>query len=117
MASTESEKPMGERGGIAKKRRRRQGPDATYGVYTRRIAGQQHPTLSIGSNALSEVNGVIANVISNLTHKSADMAKAARKSTLSSKHVQAAVRVSMPVEMAKYAVSSGTKAVSRIAAA
>ena len=117
MAQVESEKPAGERGGIGKKRRRRQGPDATYGIYTRKIAGQIHPSLSIGSKALSEVNGIVANVVSNLTTSSAALARVSRKTTLSAKHVQAAVRVSMPPEMSKFAVSSATKAVSAFAAA
>jgi histone H3/H4 len=117
MAQVESEKPAVERGGIGKKRRRRSGPDATYGIYTRKIAGQTHPSLSIGSKALSEVNGVVANVVLNLTKSSAALARVARKNTLSAKHVQAAVRVSFPAEMSKFAVSSATKAVSQFAAA
>lgn len=118
MAPTQSEAARaGEKRAPAKKRPRRTGPNAVYGTFTKKIVAQVHPGLGIGSKAHAELNSLVANLVSNLSRQGGAVAKNGRKSTLSAKHVQSAVRACLPLELGKFAVKAGTTAVSKFAVA
>ena len=58
----------------------------------------------------------INDVFEKISQESSRLVKYNKKQTLASKEVQTAVRLLLPGELAKHAVSEGTKAVSRYAA-
>lgn len=98
--------------GISKKRR----SEPNYNTYIHKVMKQVHPDLSISSVAIQQTNSMIEDLAARLVAKSAKIAGADKKSTLASKHVQAAVKVDFPFELAKHAVSEGTKAVTKFTA-
>ena len=69
------------------------------------------PELGISSKAIAQINEVLVGQLHKMTDLSAGVAHAGKKSTLSSRRVQAAVRIHLPAELGKHAVSEGTKAV------
>ena len=77
---------------------------------------QIHPDLSISSVAIQQTNSMIEDLATRLVAKSAKIAEASKKSTLASRHVQAAVKVDFPFDLSKHAVSEGSKAVSKFSA-
>lgn len=78
-----------------------------------KILKYKHPELGISRNALRMANGIAEELASRLVAGSGKVAKSAKKSTLSSLHVQAATRVMLPFELSKAAVSNGTTAVTK----
>lgn len=78
--------------------------------YIGKILKSKHAQLGISSNALRMVNGIAEELASRLVVGSGKVAKSAKKSTLSSRHVQAATRVMLPFGLSKAAVSNGTSA-------
>ena len=96
----------------SKKVAKRRG-DSTYASYLHKVLKQVHPELSIKKNAIMAVDGIMKDCFDRVIYDASTVARGAKKSTLSSKHVQSAVRSLMPGELATHAISEGTKAVGR----
>jgi histone H2B len=94
--------------------RRRSTPN--YTAYIHKILKQVHPDLQISSKTIMATNSLIEGVLENLTAKGGSIAKAAKKTTLSARHVQGATRMCLPIGLSKHAVSEGTKAVTKFSA-
>jgi histone H2B len=110
MPASEGPKKSVKGGG---KRRKK---EPTLGSYIYKVHKQVHPSLGISSKAIGQINGILNEVLERMTTKSAEIARVGKKSTLSARHVQGAVPLTMGFELAKHAVSEGTKAVSKFAA-
>jgi histone H2A len=80
-------------------------------TYITKVLKQVHPDTGISSNALNELNAV-ANMILRVLNEATVKVRGSRK-TVSSRDVQVAVRLVLPGELAKHAVSEGTKAVTK----
>ena len=93
------------------KSRERSKADPSFNIYIGKILKKKHDGLTISKGALRMVNGVAEDALKRLVENSGRVAGSARKSTLSSRHVQAAARVMLPCELAKAAVANGTAAV------
>jgi histone H2B len=85
-------------------------------IYIHKVLKQIRPDLGISSKAIQQINGVLIGQLDKMTDLATATARAGKKSTLSARHVQAAVRVHLPSELSKHAVSEGTKAVARFTA-
>ena len=85
--------------------------------YIGKLLKSKHKELGISRNALRLAKGIAEELASRLVTGSGKVAKSAKKSTLSSRHVQAATRVMLPFELSKAAVSNGTAAVTKFATA
>ncbi len=58
---------------------------------------------------MSILNSFINDIFDRLATESGKLARYTKKSTLSSREIQTAVRLTLPGELAKHAVSEGTK--------
>jgi histone H2B len=105
--------PAGKTAG--KKNRRRNPPN--YAAYIHKVLKQVHPDLQISGKTIMAVDSLAESILKNLTAKGAAIAKTAKKTTLSSRHIQGAANLVLPDELAKHAVSEGTKAVSKFVSA
>ena len=74
---------------------------------------QVHPDLGISSKAMSIMNSFVNDVFERLAGEAARLAQYSGRTTLTSREVQTAVRLLLPGELAKHAVSEGTKAVTK----
>lgn len=84
-------------------------PDSIY--ISTRI--QVHPDTGISSKAMSIMNSFINDIFEKLATESARLARYNKKPTITSREIQTAVRLVLPGELAKHAVSEGTKAVTK----
>jgi histone H2B len=66
---------------------------------------------------MSVMNSFIADIFERVTGEAGKLSRYNKKSTLSSREVQTAVRLVLPGELAKHAVSEGTKAVTKFTSA
>nr|XP_002739290.1 PREDICTED: histone H2B, gonadal-like [Saccoglossus kowalevskii] len=98
------------RGGPKNRRRRRR---ESYGIYIYKVLKQVHPDTGISSKAMSIMNSFVNDVFERIASEASRLALYNKRSTISSREVQTAVRLLLPGELAKHAVSEGTKAVTK----
>uniref|UniRef100_A0A8C4FE50 H2B.K variant histone 1 n=1 Tax=Catagonus wagneri TaxID=51154 RepID=A0A8C4FE50_9CETA len=105
----------GQRGRSAgdKKSKRRGRRRETYSMYIYRVLKQVHPDIGISSKAMSIMNSFVNDVFERLAGEAAWLAQYSGRTTLTSREVQTAVCLLLPGELAKHAVSEGTKAVTK----
>lgn len=82
-----------------------------YARYVFRVLKQVHPKMGISSKAMTIVNSLMNDMFERLADESAMLIKHSNRATLSSREVQAAVRLVLPGELGKHAISEGVKAV------
>ena len=101
-------KKEGEKGKKRKKRR-----TESYNIYIYKVLKQVHPDTGISSKGMSIMNSFITDIFERIAVESSKLVRYNKKGTLSSRKIQTAVRLVLPGELAKHAVSEGTKAVTK----
>ncbi|KAI6170357.1 Histone H2B [Aphelenchoides bicaudatus] len=101
-----TKKPSGDK-------KRRKSRKETYSVYIYRVLKQVHPDTGISSKAMSIMNSFVNDVFERIAGEASRLAHYNKKSTISSREIQTSVRLILPGELAKHAVSEGTKAVTK----
>lgn len=96
--------------GDKKRRRRRR---ESYSIYIYKVMKQVHPDTGISSRAMSIMNSFVNDIFERIAAEASRLAHYNKKSTITSREVQTAVRLLLPGELAKHAVSEGTKAVTK----
>lgn len=97
------------------KRTRKVARHESYSVYIYRVLKQVHPETGISSKAMSIVNSMIRDIFERMSYESNQLAQHSKKTTITAREVQTAVRLIFPGELAKHAVSEGMKAVNKYA--
>ena len=116
-ASKKGEKKAGAvRAGKAGTKRKKKRKEA-YSIYIYRVLKQVHPDTGISSKAMLIMNSFVNDVFERVASESSKLAKYNAKATISSREIQTAVRLILPGELAKHAVSEGTKAVTKYTSA
>ena len=82
-------------------------------LYIYKVLKQVHPDTGISKRGMSIMNSFINDIFERLAVEAGKLARYNKKSTLSSREVQTSVRLILPGELAKHAVSEGTKAVTK----
>ncbi len=85
----------------------------TYSTYIYKVLKQVHPDIGISSKAMSIMNSFVNDIFERLAAEASKLATYSKKSTISSREIQTAVRLMLPGELSKHAVSEGTKAVTK----
>ena len=78
---------------------------------------QVHPDTGISSKAMSILNSFINDIFEKIATETAQLARYNKKPTVTSREIQTSVRLILPGELAKHAVSEGTKAVTKFTSA
>jgi len=89
----------------------------TFSVYIYRVLKQVHPDTGISKRSMQIMNSFIADIFEKIALEASKLVRYNKKHTLSSREVQTAVRLLLPGELAKHAVSEGTKAVTKYSSA
>ena len=85
----------------------------SYNSYIYKVLKQVHPDTGISSKAMSIMNSFINDAFERIAVEAGKLVRYNKKGTLSSREIQTAVRLILPGELAKHAVSEGTKAVTK----
>ena len=94
-------------------KKRRKSRKESYSVYIYRVLKQVHPDTGVSSKAMSIMNSFVNDVFERIAAEASRLAHYNKRSTISSREIQTAVRLILPGELAKHAVSEGTKAVTK----
>ena len=100
-------------GGTKRRRKRRE----SFNTYIHRVLKQVHPKIGISKKAMSIMNSFVNDTFDKVATQAGSLCKVNKRKTLSSREVQTALRLVLPGELAKHAVSEGTKAVTKFASA
>lgn len=85
----------------------------SYARFINMVLKQVHPDLGITRKAMNIMDSFVNDLFERIAIEAARLSKYIKRSTLSSRDMQASVRLVVPGELAKHAVSEGTKAVAR----
>ena len=85
----------------------------SYSTYIYKVLKQVHPDTGISKKGMSIMNSFINDIFERIATEAGKLATYNKKATLSSREIQTAVRLMLPGELAKHAVSEGTKAVTK----
>ena len=110
-ASKKAPKKSVSTGGKKKKR------VESYSTYIYKVLKQVHPDTGISKKGMSIMNSFINDIFERIATEAGKLATYNKKATLSSREIQTAVRLMLPGELAKHAVSEGTKAVTKFSSA
>jgi len=99
-----------QRTGDKKKKRKRK---ESYSVYIYKVLKQVHPDTGVSSKAMSIMNSFVNDIFERIAAEASRLAHYNKRSTITSREIQTAVRLLLPGELAKHAVSEGTKAVTK----
>ncbi|KAI5779184.1 histone H2B [Peziza echinospora] len=98
-------------GGTDKKKKKTR--KETYSSYIYKVLKQVHPDTGISNRAMSILNSFVNDIFERVATEASKLAAYNKKSTISSREIQTSVRLILPGELAKHAVSEGTKAVTK----
>ena len=105
--------PASKEGGDKKGKKKAKKSVETYKIYIFKVLKQVHPDIGISSKAMSIMNSFINDIFEKLAQEAARLARYNKKPTITSREIQTSVRLVLPGELAKHAVSEGTKAVTK----
>ena len=85
----------------------------TFALYIYKVLKQVHPEIGISRKAMSIMNSFIHDTFDKLALEASKLVRFNKRRTLSSREVQTGVKLLLPGELARHAISEGTKAVTK----
>merc|ERR1711942_256188 len=104
-----AQKSVAKEGKKGRKSRRKE----SYAIYIYKVLKQVHPDTGVSSKAMSIMNSFVNDIFERIAAEASRLAHYNKRSTITSREIQTAVRLLLPGELAKHAVSEGTKAVTK----
>ncbi|GAA6002446.1 hypothetical protein JCM10207_001125 [Rhodosporidiobolus poonsookiae] len=95
------------------KKKRKKTRKETYSSYIYKVLKQVHPDTGISNKAMLILNSFVNDIFERIATEASKLASYNKKSTISSREIQTAVRLILPGELSKHAISEGTKAVTK----
>ncbi|XP_078280137.1 histone H2B 1/2-like [Rhinoraja longicauda] len=94
-------------------RKRKKSRKQSYSIYIYKVMKQVHPDTGISSKAMDIMSSFVNDIFQRISGEASRLTHYNKRSTISSREIQTAVRLLLPGELAKHAVSEGTKAVTK----
>ena len=85
----------------------------TFSIYIYKVLKQVHPETGISKKAMNIMNSFINDTFERIAMESSKLVRYNKRRTLSSREIQTSVKLLLPGELAKHAISEGTKAVTK----
>jgi len=94
-------------------KRRKKPQNNSYKSYIYKVLKQVHPDTGISRKAMIIMDNFINDIFERLAAEAGRLARYNKRHTITSREIQTSVRLILPGELAKHAVSEGTKAVTK----
>ena len=85
----------------------------SYSIYIYKVLKQVHPDTGVSSKVMSIMNSFVNDIFGRIAAEASLFAHYNKRSTITSREIQTAIRLLLPGELAKHTVSEGTKAVTK----
>jgi len=95
------------------KKRRPKRNYSSYSSFIYKVLKQVHPDTGISNKAMAIMNSFVNDIFERIAGEASRLARYNKRNTITSREIQTAVRLLLPGELAKHAVSEGTKAVTK----
>jgi histone H2B len=112
-ASKKAAKVAKAPGAAGDKKKRKSKRSESYQTYIHKVLKQVHPEIGVSKKAMSIMNSFIGDIFQRIATEAGRLSQYNSKATLSSREVQTACKLVLPGELAKHAISEGTKSVSK----
>ena len=111
-AATKAKAPKdaGTQGATRKNKKKR---SETFALYIYKVLKQVHPDTGVSKKAMNIMNSFINDIFEKIALEASKLVRYNKRRTLSSREIQTAVKLILPGELAKHAISEGTKAVTK----
>ncbi|XP_059785729.1 histone H2B type 2-F-like isoform X2 [Balaenoptera ricei] len=86
-------------------KKRKRSRKESYSVYVYKVLKQVHPDTGISSKAMGIMNSFVNDIFERIAGEASRLAHYNKRSTITSREIQTAVRLLLPGELAKHAVS------------
>ena len=107
-----AKKTIAKKAPVAKTMKKRRAPES-YKSYIFKVLKQVHPKMRVSKKGIAIVNNFVTDTFEKIASEAGKLCKITKRSTLSSRDVQSAIRLVLPGELSKHAVSEGTKAMTK----
>ena len=84
----------------------------SYNIYIYKVLKRIHPDTGVSSKAMSIMNSLVKDVFERIAAEASHLVLYNKRSTMTSREIQTAVRLLLPDELGRHAVAEGTKALS-----
>jgi histone H2B len=85
----------------------------SYSSYIYKVLKQVHPETGISRRAMSTMNSFVEDIFQRMAAEAGRLCRYNKKSTITAREIQTAVRLILPGELAKHAVSDATLALNK----
>jgi len=103
----------GAEGVVKEKKQRHKKRTETFSSYIFKVLKQVHPDIGISNKAMLVMNSFVTDIFERIAREGARLVDMNGRNTLGSREVQTAVKLVLPGDLAKHAVSEGGKAVAK----
>merc|ERR1712031_72248 len=110
---TVSTKPAQKAAKSEKKATRTKRRSETFAIYIYKVLKQVHPEVGVSKKSMNIMNSFINDSFEKIALEASKLVRFNKRRTLSSREVQTAVKLILPGELARHAISEGTKAVTK----
>ena len=112
-ASKKGEKKAGKAKAAAGGAKRSKKRKESYSIYIYKVLKQIHPDTGISKKGMSIMNSFIKDIFERIAGEAGKLVTYNKTHTVGSREIQTAVRLVLPGELAKHAVSEGTRATTK----
>ena len=95
-----------------KKKKTKRGKES-YAIYIKRVLKQVHPDTGVHPKAMSVLNSMVNDLFERIAAEASRLAQCNKKPTITSREIETAVKLILPGDLVKHAVSEGSKAVAQ----
>ena len=85
----------------------------SFNIYIYKVLKQVYPEMGMSKKAMSILNSFVFDTFERIATEAGKLVKINNKNTMDARAIQTAVRLVLPGELSKHAVSEGTKAVTK----
>ena len=117
MAPKAEKKPAAKKTASSDSKKRTKTRKETYSSYIYKVLKQTHPDTGISQKAMSIMNSFVNDIFERVASEASKLAAYNKKSTISAREIQTAVRLILPGELAKHAVSEATRTITKYSSA
>lgn len=94
-------------------KKKRKSRHESYGIYIYKVLKQVHTDTGISKKSMSIMNGFIVDFFEKVALEASKLVRINKRSTMSAREIQSAVKLLLPGELAKHAIIEGAKAVNK----
>lgn len=98
-------------------KKKRKKPVESYSSYIYKVLKQVHPDVGISKRGMSVMDSLVNDLFERIGSEAGKLTKYNKHATLGPRDIQTSVRLMLPGELAKHAVSEGTKALTKFTSA